>query len=330
MARARRLEHEQFEQGHDAAALGRIAQQLKPLQKQVGQAQALRRTHRELTELVELAAAENEEAVLNDIACSAEALEAGLAAAEEQLRFGDRHDERSAYIEITAGVGGLEAQDFARQLLVMYQQFSERKGFSWRVLAERWNAHGGIKKVTVEVEGAYAYGWLRREDGVHRLSRQSPFDASGHRHTSFVAVGATPIVPLSSQAVEVDTKDLRVDFYRASGPGGQNVNKRSTAVRLTHRPTGIVAACQAERSQHRNRQLALRQLTAKLQALAEAERAADVRAAAQARGAIGWGRQIRSYVPAQNRVKDLRSGVEARPQAVFGGHIEPLTEGICS
>ena len=250
-----------------------------------------------------------------------------LAQRAERLRMeallSGEADANDSYLEVHAGAGGTESQDWAEMLLRMYVRWAERRGFKVEWIEESPGEEAGIKSATLRIRGPNAYGWLKTESGVHRLVRISPFDASSRRHTSFASVWAYPVID-ESIAVEIADKDLRVDTYRASGAGGQHVNKTDSAVRLTHLPTGIVVQCQNNRSQHRNRAEAMAMLRARLYERELQRREAELRAAAAAKSEIGWGHQIRSYVlhPYQ-MVKDLRTGVETgNTAAVLDGDLD--------
>jgi peptide chain release factor 2 len=240
--------------------------------------------------------------------------------------FAGEMDARSAFVDIQAGSGGTEAQDWAEMLLRMYLRWAEASGFDIEVLEVSAGDVAGIKSATVHVRGEYAYGWLRTETGVHRLVRKSPFDSGHRRHTSFAAVWVSPELEDDIE-VEINPADLRIDVYRASGAGGQHVNKTESAVRITHEPTGIVVQCQNDRSQHKNRATAMGQLKAKLYELEQQKRREQADIVESGKSDIGWGSQIRSYVLDQSRVKDLRTGIEsAQPDAVLNGDLDEFLE----
>jgi peptide chain release factor 2 len=235
-------------------------------------------------------------------------------------------DASDAFLDIQAGSGGTEAQDWAEMLLRMYLRWGERRGFKTELIEVSPGEVAGIKSATVRFEGEYAYGWLRTETGVHRLVRKSPFDSGNRRHTSFAAVFVAPEVD-DDIDIEINPADLRVDVYRASGAGGQHVNRTESAVRLTHLPTGIVTQCQNDRSQHKNRATAMKQLKAKLYELEVQKRSAEQQAQEEAKADIGWGSQIRSYVLDQSRIKDLRTNIEiGNTQAVLDGGLDTFIE----
>ncbi|AGM41208.1 peptide chain release factor 2 [Spiribacter salinus M19-40] len=240
--------------------------------------------------------------------------------------FSGEMDSANAFVDIQAGSGGTEAQDWAEMLLRMYLRWIERRGFTSELIEVSEGEQAGIKSATIRVEGDHAFGWLRTETGVHRLVRKSPFDSGNRRHTSFASVYVSPELDEDIE-IDVDPSDLRVDVYRASGAGGQHVNRTESAVRITHQPTGIVVQCQNDRSQHKNRATAMNQLRAKLwerEMEAQRAQAAEVE---ESKADIGWGSQIRSYVLDQSRIKDLRTGVEVgNTQAVLDGDLDGFIE----
>ena len=277
-------------------------------------------------ELFELARAEEDDATLEAVAADVAALGARVAELEFRRMFSGPMDARPCFIEINAGAGGTEAQDWASMLERMYLRYCERKGFKTEVLEESEGEVAGIKSATIRVDGEYAYGYLRTETGVHRLVRKSPFDANARRHTSFASVFVYPEVDDSIE-IEINPADVRVDTYRASGAGGQHVNKTDSAVRLTHIPTGIVVQCQNDRSQHRNREEAWKLLRARLYELELRKRQAEQQKLEESKTDIGWGHQIRSYVLDQSRIKDLRTGYEVgNTQAVLDGDLDGFIE----
>jgi peptide chain release factor 2 len=240
--------------------------------------------------------------------------------------FAGEMDGHNAFVDIQAGSGGTEAQDWADMLLRMYLRWGEAKGFGTELLEVSPGEVAGIKSATIRFVGEYAFGWLRTETGVHRLVRKSPFDAGHRRHTSFAAVFVSPEIDDDIE-IDVDPSDLRVDVYRASGAGGQHVNKTESAVRITHLPTGIVVQCQNDRSQHKNRATAMGQLRAKLYEREQQLRREQAEAMEEGKADIGWGSQIRSYVLDQSRIKDLRTGHETgNPTSVLDGDLDPFLE----
>jgi peptide chain release factor 2 len=277
-------------------------------------------------ELFDLARAESDEDTLQGVSSDTEKLEKEVAALEFRRMFSNPLDPNNCFIDIQAGSGGTEAQDWAAMLERMYLKFCDRRGFAAEVLEHTPGEVAGIKSATLKVSGDYAYGTLRTEVGVHRLVRKSPFDANARRHTSFASVFVYPEVDESIE-VEVNPADLRVDTYRASGAGGQHVNRTDSAVRITHLPTNIVVQCQNDRSQHRNRAEAMAMLKAKLYELEMRKRLAEKQKLEDAKTDIGWGHQIRSYVLDQSRIKDLRTGVEkGATQAVLDGDLDDFIE----
>lgn len=277
-------------------------------------------------DLLELAAEEGDQAALGDLAEDIEALRALLTELEFRRMFSGATDAHHAFLDIQAGSGGTEAQDWAEMLLRMYLRWGEARGFSTELIEASGGEVAGIKSATVRFDGAYAFGWLRTETGVHRLVRKSPFDSGNRRHTSFASVFVAPQID-DNIDIEINPADLRVDTYRASGAGGQHVNKTDSAVRLTHHPSGIVVQCQTERSQHQNKDNAMKLLRAKLYEMEVLKRNAEKQAMEDSKADIGWGSQIRSYVLDASRIKDLRTGVEtSNTQAVLDGAIDPFIE----
>ena len=277
-------------------------------------------------ELFDIAAAEHDEAALGEIEGDVQALAKQIGELEFQRMFSGEMDARNAFLDVTAGQGGTEAQDWAEMLLRMYLRWAEDHGFQSELIEVSAGEVAGIKSATVQVVGPYAFGWLRTETGVHRLVRKSPFDAGNRRHTSFAGVFVSPEVD-DDVDVEINPADLRIDVYRASGAGGQHVNRTESAVRITHNPTGIVVQCQNDRSQHKNKATAMKQLKAKLYELAMLKRREEAQALEETKADIGWGSQIRSYVLDQSRIKDLRTGVEVgNTQAVLNGALDPFIE----
>ncbi len=275
-------------------------------------------------ELFEMAREENDDATLLAVFQDSERLEARVAELEFRRMFNHPMDPNNCFVDIQAGSGGTEAQDWAAMLLRMYLKYCEKKGFQVEVLEESEGEVAGIKSASLKVSGEYAYGYLRTEIGVHRLVRKSPFDSGNRRHTSFASVFVYPEVDESIE-VEINPADLRIDTYRASGAGGQHINKTDSAVRITHLPTGIVVQCQNDRSQHRNKAEAMAMLKAQLYALELRRRNEEKQALEDAKTDIGWGHQIRSYVLDQSRIKDLRTGVEVgNTQAVLDGDLDPF------
>ncbi len=277
-------------------------------------------------DLLEMAVEENDEDTINAVAEDVDGYEKRVAELEFQRMFSGEMDAANAFLDIQAGSGGTEAQDWAEMLLRMYLRWGEAHGFKTELMEVSPGEVAGIKSATVRFEGPYAYGWLRTETGVHRLVRKSPFDSGNRRHTSFAAVFVSPEID-DSIDIEINPADLRIDVYRASGAGGQHVNRTESAVRITHNPTGIVVQCQNDRSQHKNKDQAMKQLKAKLYELEMQKRREQAQAIEETKSDIGWGSQIRSYVLDQSRIKDLRTGVETgNTQAVLDGGLDMFIE----
>ena len=302
--------------GRERASLERVVDAVDRTAAAIGDA----------AELLELARADGDEDAARSVESDVEGLESEVGGLEFRRMFSGAMDSRNAFLEVTAGSGGTEAQDWAEMLLRMYLRWAEHRGFETELLEESPGEVAGLKSVSLRVAGDHAYGWLRTETGVHRLVRKSPFDSSNRRHTSFAAVFVSPEVD-DDIDVEINPADLRVDVFRASGAGGQHVNRTESAVRLTHLPTGIVVQCQNDRSQHKNRATAMKQLRAKLYELETRRRNAERQEVEDAKADIGWGNQIRSYVLDQSRIKDLRTGVETgNTQGVLDGGLDPFIE----
>ncbi|MBI1194595.1 MAG: peptide chain release factor 2 [Gammaproteobacteria bacterium] len=277
-------------------------------------------------ELLELAAEENDQATVDEVCSDIDSLEKELSSLEFRRMFSGEMDPNDAFLDIQAGSGGTEAQDWAEMLMRMYLRWGERRGFDTEVIECSPGEVAGIKSTTINFRGDYAYGWLRTETGVHRLVRKSPFDSGNRRHTSFAAVFVSPEID-DDIDIEINPADLRIDTYRASGAGGQHVNRTESAIRITHEPTGIVVQCQNDRSQHKNRATAMKQLKAKLYELEMQKRQGAQQAIEDSKSDIGWGSQIRSYVLDQSRIKDLRTGVETgNTQAVLDGDLDDFIE----
>jgi len=277
-------------------------------------------------ELLEIAAEEGDQETLDAVDNDLSALDADIAKLEFRRMFSGEMDESNAFLDIQAGSGGTEAQDWAEMLLRMYLRWSERHGFKTELIEVSAGDVAGIKSATVRIEGSYVFGWLRTEIGVHRLVRKSPFDSGNRRHTSFAAVFVSPEID-DDIDIDINPADLRIDVYRASGAGGQHVNRTESAVRITHEPTGVVVQCQNDRSQHKNKATAMKQLKSKLYELEIQKRSADQQALEETKSDIGWGSQIRSYVLDQSRIKDLRTNVEVgNTQAVLDGELDQFIE----
>jgi peptide chain release factor 2 len=280
----------------------------------------------DLTEILTLAVEEQDQDLFAEAASDLDVYLEDLAKLEFQRMFSGLMDSNSAYLEIQSGSGGTEAQDWADMLLRMYLRWSESKGFKAEIIELSDGDVAGIKSATVRIVGAYAYGWLRTETGVHRLVRKSPFDSGSRRHTSFASIFISPELD-DDIDIALDMSDVRVDTYRASGAGGQHVNKTDSAIRLTHQPSGIVVQCQNQRSQHKNRDQAIKQLKAKLYELEEQRRKSELQEIEDNKSDISWGSQIRSYVLDSARIKDLRTNIEtSNTQAVLNGDLDFFIE----
>ncbi len=280
----------------------------------------------DIGELLEMALAEDDEEAVQDIIAELDELEQEVSGLEFRRMFSGEMDANNAFIDIQAGSGGTEAQDWASMLLRMYLRWGEKEGFKTEVLEVTDGEVAGIKGATIKFTGEYAFGWLRTETGVHRLVRKSPFDSGNRRHTSFASVFVYPEVS-DDIDIDINPADLRIDTYRASGAGGQHVNKTDSAIRITHVPTNVVVQCQNDRSQHKNRAAAMKMLKAKLYELEIQKRNAEKQEQEENKSDIGWGSQIRSYVLDQSRIKDLRTAVESsNTQAVLDGDLRPFIE----
>jgi peptide chain release factor 2 len=283
-------------------------------------------TLNDASELMEMALAENDDGSLLSIGEDVQRMEKLVSEMEFRRMFSGEMDANNAFIEIQAGSGGTEAQDWASMLLRMYLRYCERKGFKVEILEQSDGEVAGIKGASLKVTGEYAFGHLRTETGVHRLVRKSPYDSGNRRHTSFSSVFVYPEVDESIE-IEINPADLRVDTYRASGAGGQHINKTDSAVRITHGPTGIVVQCQSDRSQHRNRAEAMAMLKSRMYEAELRKRNADKQAMEDGKTDIGWGHQIRSYVLDQSRIKDLRTNVEiGNTQGVLDGDLDEFIQ----
>jgi peptide chain release factor 2 len=276
--------------------------------------------------LLEIAAAESDTKAAEQIEADVKKSATEVERLEFQRMFPGQMDSHNAFLDIQAGAGGTEAQDWAAMLLRMYLKWADAHGIKTEIIDQSDGEVAGIKGATVEMIGDYAYGWLRTETGVHRLVRKSPFDSGNRRHTSFASVFVSPEVD-DDIDIEINPADLRTDVYRSSGAGGQHVNKTESAVRITHIPSGIVVACQGERSQHKNRSTAMKQLKAKLYELEFNKRNAAAKVLEDSKSDVSWGNQIRSYVLDQSRIKDLRTGVEiGNTTAVLDGALDEFMQ----
>ncbi len=302
--------------GKERAALDRIVNGIRVLDDGL----------RGADELVQLAEAESDDDTARAVSDDVESLAKRVEALEFRRMFSGKMDSHNAFVDVQAGAGGTEAQDWAEILLRMYLRWCENKGWKTELLEASAGEVAGIKSATFRVEGEYAYGWLKTEIGVHRLVRKSPFDSDNRRHTSFASIFVAPEVD-DDIDITINPADLKTDVYRSSGAGGQHVNKTESAVRITHVPTGTVVACQTERSQHANRDRAMKMLKAKLYELEMQKRNTEKAALEATKSDIGWGSQIRSYVLDQSRIKDLRTGVERTDtQRVLDGDLDEFIE----
>ena len=321
---SRELENpEIWENPENAQSLGKERARLHEV---VNTLDALSSGLRDNLELLEMAVTEDDEETVSSITEELGELTRRLEAMEFQRMFSGDLDASNAFLEIQSGSGGTEAQDWANMLLRMYLRWGEKHGFTTEIIELSDGEVAGIKSATVRVSGDYAYGWLRTETGVHRLVRKSPFDSGNRRHTSFAAVFVSPEIDDEIE-IEINPADLRIDVYRASGAGGQHVNRTESAVRITHLPTNVVVQCQNDRSQHKNKATAMKQLKAKLYELEMQKKNAAAQELEAGKSDIGWGSQIRSYVLDQSRIKDLRTSVETgNTQAVLDGDLDPFIE----
>ena len=312
----------------DSEAAKEVMKERAELEQGIERLAALSQQAEDAEVLLELSLEEQDKAAAKEVAASLEELEKGLSRLEAQRLLGEPDDHRDAILAINAGAGGTDAQDWAEMLVRLYTRYAERQGFEVRLLDLQEGDEAGIKSATMEINGPQAYGLLKGEAGIHRLVRISPFDASHRRHTAFASVSVALQVDEDIE-IEINDNDLRIDTYRASGAGGQHVNKTSSAVRITHLPTGVVVQCQNEKSQHRNRDLAIKVLRARLYELELQKRQAEKQQAYEQQREIAWGSQIRSYVLAPYRlVKDHRTGVEAgNVDAVLDGDLEQFVQG---
>jgi peptide chain release factor 2 len=277
-------------------------------------------------ELLDMAIEEADDDTVNEVVNDLTRYEKVVAGLEFRRMFSGEMDPNNAYVDIQSGAGGTEAQDWCEMLLRMYLRWAEAHGFKAEVIEASAGEVAGIKSATVHIKGEYAYGWLRTETGVHRLVRKSPFDSGNRRHTSFGSVFVSPEVD-DDIDIEIDPSDLRIDVYRASGAGGQHVNRTESAVRITHLPTNTVVQCQNDRSQHKNKATAMKQLKAKLYELELQQRRSAAAEVEEGKSDVGWGSQIRNYVLDQSRIKDLRTGIETgNTQAVLDGGLDAFIE----
>jgi peptide chain release factor 2 len=306
-----------------AQALGKERGQLEAVVNTIIE---LERGLADAEELLLMAVEENDEETVDTVVADLEHFEHRVADLEFRRMFSGEMDACNAFLDIQSGSGGTEAQDWASMIERMFLRWGERKGFKTELIEESQGDVAGIKSATIKFEGDYAFGWLRTETGVHRLVRKSPFDSGNRRHTSFASVFVSPEID-DNVAIDINPADLRIDVYRASGAGGQHVNRTESAVRITHNPSGIVVQCQSDRSQHKNKDTAMKQLKAKLYEMEMLKRSESQQAVEDSKSDIGWGSQIRSYVLDQSRIKDLRTGVEVgNTQAVLDGDLDQFIE----
>src|SRR5689334_9520891 len=299
-----------------------LGKERKALEQVVSRVERITQSLQDNRELLAMVREENDESGFESVAGDVQALEQNVADLEFRRMFSNPMDPNNCFIDVQAGQGGTEAQDWASMLERMYFRFCERRGFKVEVLEESAGEVAGIKSASLKVSGDYAYGTLRTESGIHRLVRKSPFDSNARRHTSFASVFVYPEVDETIE-IEINPADLRIDTFRASGAGGQHINKTDSAVRITHAPTGIVVQCQNDRSQHRNRAEAMAMLKSRLYELELRKRQAEQQKLEEAKTDIGWGHQIRSYVLDQSRIKDLRTNVErGDTQSVLDGDLD--------
>ena len=306
-----------------AQALG---QERSQLEKVVAMLDTLTAGLSDAHDLLELAVEEDDEDTISELVSDLEGFEREVDGLEFRRMFSGELDDSNAFLDIQSGAGGTEAQDWAEMMLRMYLRWAESHGFKTEIIEASAGEVAGIKSATILISGEFAYGWLRTETGVHRLVRKSPFDSGNRRHTSFASVFVSPEVDEDID-VDVDPSDLRIDVYRASGAGGQHVNRTESAVRITHLPSNIVVQCQNDRSQHKNKATAMKQLKAKLYELELQQRRAKALEVEDSKSDVGWGSQIRNYVLDQSRIKDLRTNIETgNTQAVLDGGLDDFIE----
>jgi len=303
-----------------------LNQERASLEKTINQLQTISNRLEDSQVLLELAINESDDQTLNDLGTELKACNTEISQLEIQRMFSGEMDTSNAFLDIQAGSGGTEAQDWANMLLRMYLRWCESNNFKAELIETSPGEVAGIKSATIHISGDFAFGWLRTESGVHRLVRKSPFDSGNRRHTSFAAVFVSPEIEDNFE-IDLDPSDLRIDVYRASGAGGQHVNTTESAVRITHLPSGTVVQCQNDRSQHKNKATAMKQMRARLFELEHQKRMDKAQAVEDTKADIGWGSQIRSYVLDQSRVKDLRTQIESsNPEAILDGNINKFLE----
>lgn len=310
----------------DPSEAQKLGQEKVALEKVVSALESAPSSISDCIDMLELAAEEEDLDLVDSVRSDLESIEQAIAALEFQRMFSGAMDANNAFIDIQSGSGGTEAQDWANMILRMYLRWAEANGFKTEMIEVSEGEVAGIKSATVKIIGEYAFGFLRTETGVHRLVRKSPFDSGNRRHTSFASLYAYPEIDDNIE-IEINPADIRTDTYRASGAGGQHINKTDSAVRITHEPTGIVVQCQSDRSQHRNRESAMSMLKARLYEHEMQQRRSEQQSVEEEKSDIGWGSQIRSYVLDQSRIKDLRTGVETgNTQAVLDGDLNQFIE----
>ncbi len=320
------LELENPELWNDPERATKISKEKSQLDNVIGVITALDDKLEDATAMIDLAVEADDATLLADVQAELDEAEAKVADLEFKRMFSGEMDGNNCYVDIQSGSGGTEAQDWAEMLLRMYLRWCESHGFKAEIMELSAGGVAGIKSASIHVKGDYAFGWLRTEIGVHRLVRKSPFDSNNGRHTSFAAVFVSPEIDDNIE-IDINPADLRIDTYRSSGAGGQHVNTTDSAVRITHQPTGIVVACQNERSQHANKDTAMKMLRAKLYEREMMQRMEKQQALEETKSDIGWGSQIRSYVLDDSRIKDLRTGVEtSNTQAVLDGDLDKFIE----
>lgn len=320
------LELENPDIWNDPKLATKISKEKSVLDGIIGVIEGLDSTLEDASAMLELAIEEDDDSLLVEVQAELDEANAKIEDLEFKRMFSGEMDANNCYLDIQAGSGGTEAQDWSEMLLRMYLRWCESHGFKAEVLEVSDGGVAGIKSATIFVKGEYAFGWLRTEIGVHRLVRKSPFDSNNGRHTSFSAVFVSPEID-DNVEIDINPADLRIDTYRSSGAGGQHVNTTDSAVRITHQPTGVVVACQNERSQHANKDTAMKMLRAKLYELEMQKRMEKQQALEDSKSDIGWGSQIRSYVLDDSRIKDLRTGVETfNTQAVLDGDLDKFIE----
>lgn len=320
------LELENPELWNDPERATKISKEKSQLDNVIGVITALDDKLEDAKAMIDLAVEADDATLLADVQAELDEAEAKVADLEFKRMFSGEMDGNNCYVDIQSGSGGTEAQDWAEMLLRMYLRWCESHGFKAEIMELSAGGVAGIKSASIHVKGDYAFGWLRTEIGVHRLVRKSPFDSNNGRHTSFAAVFVSPEIDDNIE-IDINPADLRIDTYRSSGAGGQHVNTTDSAVRITHQPTGIVVACQNERSQHANKDTAMKMLRAKLYEREMMQRMEKQQALEETKSDIGWGSQIRSYVLDDSRIKDLRTGVEtSNTQAVLDGDLDKFIE----